>query len=142
MYGPLADAMVTLAGTPDYSPSVNSLMVSIVKLAAERVAPVSHASVTALSGKAYITVAVSDDLIKEVDEVQYADNAGPCLEALDTGAPSGSPTSTPPSDGPASTRRRLGWDCTHRSRCRCTPAEAKPSPSSTCTGTTALPWRH
>jgi hypothetical protein len=85
--GPLADAMITLAGTPDYSPRVEVLLVTITKLAAERVAAASHASVTALRGKAYTTVAVSDDLITEIDQVQYADNAGPCIEALDLGVP-------------------------------------------------------
>ncbi|MEU4221348.1 GAF domain-containing protein [Actinoplanes sp. NPDC026623] len=86
-HGPLAEAMITLAGAPDYSPRVDSLLMTIAGLAAERVAAASHASVTALRGKAYTTVAVSEELITEIDQVQYADNAGPCIEALDLGVP-------------------------------------------------------
>lgn len=84
---PLAGAMITLAGTPEHSPRVDALLATIAKLAGERVAAASHASVTALRGKAYTTVALSEELIREIDEVQYADNAGPCVEALDTGVP-------------------------------------------------------
>jgi hypothetical protein len=89
--GPLATAMITLAGTPDHSPSVERLVVSIARLTAERVAAARFASVTALRGKAYTTVALSDDLAKVIDEVQYADNAGPCLDALHSGVPVGVP---------------------------------------------------
>jgi hypothetical protein len=90
-YGPLADALITLAGTPDYSPRVDVLLLTITSLAAERVAAASHASITALRGKVYTTVAVSDELIKAIDQVQYDQSAGPCLEALDSGAPVGVP---------------------------------------------------
>jgi hypothetical protein len=55
------------------------------------VAAARYASITALRGSTYITVAVSDDLIRAVDEAQYADNAGPCLESLDEGRPVGVP---------------------------------------------------
>jgi hypothetical protein len=89
--GPLSTAMITLAGTPDHSPSVDGLALTIARLSAERVAAARFASVTALRGKAYTTVALSDDLAKVIDEVQYADNAGPCLDALDSGAPVGVP---------------------------------------------------
>jgi hypothetical protein len=89
--GPLATALITLAGTPDYRPSVDGLLVTIARLTAERVAAARFASVTALRGKAYTTVALSDDLAKVIDEVQYADTAGPCLDALDNGVPIGVP---------------------------------------------------
>jgi hypothetical protein len=39
---------------------------------------------------AYATVAASSDLAV-VDEAQYRDNAGPCLDALDTGSPAAVP---------------------------------------------------
>lgn len=89
--GPLATAMTTLANTPDHMPGVETQLVSIAKLAAERVAAATYASITALRGEAYTTVAVSDDLIQAIDDAQYADDAGPCLEALRSGAPVGVP---------------------------------------------------
>jgi hypothetical protein len=89
--GALATAMIALAGTPEHSSSLATQLVSIAKLTAERVSAASYASVTALRGRAYATVAVSDDLIRAVDEAQYADNAGPCLDALGTSSPVGVP---------------------------------------------------
>lgn len=90
-HGALATAMIELAGTPEHSPSLGGRLKTIAKLTAERVAAARYASITALQGKVYITVAVSDDLIRAVDEAQYADDAGPCLEALARGAPVGVP---------------------------------------------------
>jgi hypothetical protein len=79
--------MVALAGTPEHSSSVDSQLTVIARLTAKRVAAAQYASITALRGKTYTTVAFSDELARAVDEVQYADNTGPCLEALDTGTP-------------------------------------------------------
>jgi hypothetical protein len=89
--GPLATALIALAGTPDHLPGIDRQLVSIAKMTAERVAAARYASITALRGKAYITVAVSDDLVRSIDEAQYADDAGPCLNALRRGAPVGVP---------------------------------------------------
>ena len=89
--GALATAMITLAGTPEHSSSVAGQLVSIARLTAERVSAARYASITALRGRTYTTVAVSDELIRAVDDAQYADNAGPCLHALDTDAPVGVP---------------------------------------------------
>ena len=89
--GALATAMVALAGTPDHSSDLDSRLTAIAKLTAERVAAARYASITRLQGESYITVAVSDDLIRAVDEAQYADDAGPCLEALTRAAPVGVP---------------------------------------------------
>jgi len=89
--GALATAMITLAGTPDHSSSLRVQLVTIARLTVERVTAARYASVTALQGRAYTTVAVSDDLIRAIDEVQYADGAGPCLEALRRSTPVGVP---------------------------------------------------
>lgn len=85
--GVLATAIVTLAGTPDHSSTVDRLLLTIAVLTADRVAAVRYTSITALRGRTYTTVAVSDELIRAVDEIQYADSAGPCVQALDTGIP-------------------------------------------------------
>jgi hypothetical protein len=88
---PLANAIIALAGTPDHSSTVATRLITIARLTAERVNAVSYASVTALLGREYTTVAVSDELIRAVDEAQYADDAGPCLDALGRGSPVGVP---------------------------------------------------
>jgi hypothetical protein len=89
--GPLATGLVTLAGTPDHLPDVGSQLVAIAKLAADRIGATTYASVTALTGRVHVTVAVSDELVRAVDEAQYTDGAGPCIEALGTGTPVGVP---------------------------------------------------
>jgi hypothetical protein len=91
VHGALATAMITLAGTPNHSSTLATQLLSIARLTTERVSAARYASVTALRGKAYTTVAVNDDLIRAVDEAQYADNAGPCLDALATSSPVGVP---------------------------------------------------
>ena len=88
-HGALATAMIALAGTPEHSPDLANRLKTIARLTAERVAAAQYASITALQGDDYITVAVSDELIRSVDDAQYADDAGPCLEALARGAPVG-----------------------------------------------------
>jgi hypothetical protein len=85
--GPLATALITLAGTPDHASTVQPQLATIARTAADRVRAVSYASITALRGTTHITVAMSDELIRAVDDAQYADNAGPCVEALHRGAP-------------------------------------------------------
>ncbi len=89
--GALAAAIVSLAGTPDHSSTVGRLLLTIAVLTADLVAAVRYTSITALRGRTYTTVAVSDELIRAIDEIQYADSAGPCVEVVDTGVPVGVP---------------------------------------------------
>jgi GAF domain-containing protein len=89
--GALSTAMMALAGTPDHSSGVGVRLLTIARLTVERVTAARYASVTALRGRTYTTVAVSDDLIRAVDDAQYADDAGPCLEALRRSIPVGVP---------------------------------------------------
>jgi hypothetical protein len=85
--GPLAQSLITLAGMPDNFSTVDHQLALIARLAADRVAAVDYASVTAIREDAYTTVAASSELAVAVDEAQYAEQAGPCLEPLHTGAP-------------------------------------------------------
>jgi hypothetical protein len=84
---PLAASLVALAETPDDGPTIDLQLKLIARLAADRVAAAGYASITTLRGEEYTTVAASSDLAIAVDEAQYAAQAGPCLEALDTGEP-------------------------------------------------------
>jgi hypothetical protein len=85
--GQLADALSTLAGTPDDASDIDELLVTIARLAADLVEPVSYASITANRAGAPTTVAASSQLAYDVDLAQYADQAGPCLDALSDGKP-------------------------------------------------------
>lgn len=85
--GPLASALATLAGTPDDDPAVDDQLRAIARLAADRVAAADYASITALLGDDYVTVAASNRIAEAVDEAQYADQAGPCLRSLRDGRP-------------------------------------------------------
>jgi hypothetical protein len=79
--------MTALAGMPEHASGLDRQLQAIAGLTVERVAAAQCASITALRGEAYITVAFTDELARAVDEAQYADDTGPCLEAYATGTP-------------------------------------------------------
>jgi hypothetical protein len=83
----LDDTLVSLAGTPDDHSSVEDHLITIAQLSAARISAVSYASVTSRQEGAYTTVAASNDIAVAVDQAQYADRAGPCIEALETAKP-------------------------------------------------------
>jgi hypothetical protein len=85
--GQLADTLSTLAGTPDDASNIDELLITIARLTADMVEPVSYASVTANRAGAPTTVAASSQLAYDVDLAQYADRGGPCLDALSDGKP-------------------------------------------------------
>jgi hypothetical protein len=89
--GLLQQQLIGLAGTPDDSAQVAGDLVVITQLAADRIAAVDYASVTSRYEGAYATVAASSDLASAIDEAQYRDDAGPCLEALEAGYPAAVP---------------------------------------------------
>jgi hypothetical protein len=92
--GPLAEAIVVLAGTPDDVPSIDVQLKTIVQLAADRVAAADYASVTALRNDVYTTVAASSELATAVDQAQYAERDGPCLQSLVDNTPVTVPDTT------------------------------------------------
>jgi GAF domain-containing protein/ANTAR domain-containing protein len=87
----LPDHLIALAGTPDDGSDVSALLRSITQCAADELPPVSYASVTVHQQRSYATVAMSSRLALAVDEAQYADDAGPCLDALQTAKPTAVP---------------------------------------------------
>lgn len=87
----LTDDLITLAGMPDDESAVPALLRSVVQLAADLLAPVSYASVTVLENASYATVAMSSQAALAVDQAQYADGSGPCLDALQTSEPTSVP---------------------------------------------------
>lgn len=85
--GPLGTAITILAATPDDAPSIDVQLKHLVQLAADRVAAADYAAVTVLRDDAYSTVAASSALGRAVDQAQYIDQDGPCLQSLNTNAP-------------------------------------------------------
>jgi len=90
-HGPLAQSLIDLAEMPDDLATLDDQLVLITRLVVDRVVAIDYASVTALREDACTTVAASSDLALAVDEAQYADQTGPCLQPLDTGKPVGVP---------------------------------------------------
>ncbi|GAA2914547.1 hypothetical protein Acy02nite_17230 [Actinoplanes cyaneus] len=87
MQGPLAAALETLAGTPDDQPTIDEQLNTVAQLAADRVIGIDYASITAFRNDAYVTMAASSELALAVDEAQYADDDGPCMQSLRDAAP-------------------------------------------------------
>ena len=85
--GRLCDRLITLAATPDDASTVATDLIVIAQLAADLLGAVSYASITGCAAEGRVTVAASSDLAVAVDEAQYADDAGPCLQALAGGRP-------------------------------------------------------
>jgi hypothetical protein len=79
--GPLAVGLIALAGTPDEAAGLEAQLVAIVRLAAKRVAAASYASITALADEDYVIVALSDELVRAVDEAQPAEAGEPGPES-------------------------------------------------------------
>ena len=84
---PLAACLTALAGTPDDASWIACQLVTIAQLSADLITPVAYASVTAYRGDTVATVATSSKVVLAVDQAQYADQAGPCLDALYTAFP-------------------------------------------------------
>ncbi|MEU4620039.1 GAF and ANTAR domain-containing protein [Actinoplanes sp. NPDC023801] len=86
-WSPLVRCLIELADTPDDAAGVETQLVTVALLTVDRVNAADYASITALRGDGYATVAASSDLARTVDEAQYNSDAGPCLDSVDTGAP-------------------------------------------------------
>lgn len=74
-----------LAGIPDGAAFIEDHLVTIARITARLVERISYASVTAPHAGSLTTVATSSDVALAVDLAQYADAAGPCLDALNSG---------------------------------------------------------
>src|SRR4051812_3997844 len=81
--GSMAAALVALAVTPDDAVDLDAQLNKLVQMVVDRVAAVDYASVTAARDGAYATVATTSELATTVDQAQYEDQDGPCLESLE-----------------------------------------------------------
>jgi hypothetical protein len=92
--GLLQDRLLTLAGTPDDSLRIETDLMVVVQLAAKLIPAIDCASVTSRHEGGYTTVSASSDAALALDRAQYDDEAGPCLEALETSHPAAVPDIT------------------------------------------------
>jgi GAF domain-containing protein len=83
--GRATEALAELTNLMLATPSVDLLMDEVARLAALVVTPPAHCGITMRRDDKPFTVATSDPLAAEVDEVQYGEGDGPCLQTLRTG---------------------------------------------------------
>jgi transcriptional regulator with GAF, ATPase, and Fis domain len=81
----LAAALTELTGLVLAMPNVESLLTEVARLAARVLNPPASCGITLRRDHEPYTAATSDALAAHVDEVQYGEHAGPCLQTLDTG---------------------------------------------------------
>lgn len=65
---------------------VEELLDDVTHLAADVVVPPADASITVLGDAQPATISASSEHTMEIDEIQYSERNGPCLESIDTGA--------------------------------------------------------
>jgi GAF domain-containing protein len=83
--GDLAEALAEMTELMLSTPKVEDLLTEIARLAATAITPPASCGITLSRDHQPFTVATSDALAAELDEVQYGEGEGPCLESLHTG---------------------------------------------------------
>ncbi|MEV8503757.1 GAF domain-containing protein [Actinoplanes sp. NPDC051475] len=79
---------MSLAEVPDDADGlVDAFLTRITSAAAQVIAGVDYASITAWRDAGYTTVAASSDLVRAVDDAQHVEASGPCVQAEQTAAP-------------------------------------------------------
>jgi transcriptional regulator with GAF, ATPase, and Fis domain len=81
----LASASSQLLGLLVEGPDLDAFLDKLVRLSADVVSPAAACGITVRSDGQPFSPAASNDLAAQVDEIQYATDQGPCLQALRTG---------------------------------------------------------
>jgi GAF domain-containing protein len=81
----LASAYGHLLGLLVEAPDIDAFLDEMVRLAADVVTPAAACGITVRRDGQPFSVATSNDLAAQVDEIQYGTDQGPCLDALRTG---------------------------------------------------------
>lgn len=81
----LASAYGQLLGLLVESPGIEAVLERVVHLAADAVSPATACGITIRQDGRVHTAASSSQLAAQVDEIQYGDNEGPCLDSMRTG---------------------------------------------------------
>jgi GAF domain-containing protein len=83
--GELSAALGELAGLMLATPSMTDLLDELARLAAGVLTPPGSCGITLRQDHDALTIASSDAVATQLDEVQYGHGEGPCLETLRTG---------------------------------------------------------
>jgi GAF domain-containing protein len=81
----LGEALAELANLMVATPSMGTFMDDLARLAATVITPPAACGITMAQDHLPLTVASSDPVAAHVDEVQYGEDQGPCLQAMRTG---------------------------------------------------------
>ena len=81
--GPLLTGLITLAASPEYLSTIDAQLTTIVRQTVDRVAAAEFASVTGAGAQPAVTVAVRQELIRAVDEIDAATNPIPGEGVID-----------------------------------------------------------
>ena len=81
----VVDALTELANLMLATPSMGTFLDDMARLAASGVTPPAACGITLAQDHLPLTVASSEPLAAHVDEVQYGQDEGPCLQAMRTG---------------------------------------------------------
>ncbi len=79
---PIAAGLAELADAMLATESLHDFLVQVSRLAAESLPVDGSCGITVQGERRPLTVASSDELAAELDEVQYGVDAGPCLDAM------------------------------------------------------------
>src|SRR5215210_5875387 len=81
----LADALAELHGVVITEQTLDDVLAQVLVLARSTVDGAEGASVSLMRDGTFFTSNASDDVVLELDAVQYDSNAGPCVDAIRTG---------------------------------------------------------
>jgi GAF domain-containing protein len=81
----VVEALTELVNLMVATPSMGTFLDDLARLAATVLTPPAACGITLAQDHLPLTVASSDPLAAHVDEVQYGDDQGPCLQAMRTG---------------------------------------------------------
>jgi GAF domain-containing protein len=65
--------------------TLDQLLRTVVSLAQATVGSADGVSVSLAANGGFVTPSATDDVVRELDSVQYQERSGPCVEAIDTG---------------------------------------------------------
>jgi GAF domain-containing protein len=83
----LGDALSELSHLMLATPALNELLEQLARLAAEVVSPTAFCGITLQQHNLPLTVASSGPVASHLDEIQYGQDDGPCLQSMRTGEP-------------------------------------------------------
>jgi GAF domain-containing protein len=81
----LTDALTELANLLVATPTMDRFLTDLARVAGAVITPPAACGITLAEDHRPLTVASSDPLAAHVDEVQYGQDQGPCLQAMRTG---------------------------------------------------------